>query len=149
GGQLDMALAAELAGLPTEELHQLNAGVNRWATDPDGPHRMIVPLTHAEGFAAAVTELDERERVRWTRHRIASGETLSHIADRYATTAAVLRQINGLRGNLIRAGDYLMIPHALEPYESYALSADARLASTQSQDRGGERVVHAVRSGES
>ncbi len=36
GSQIDMALAAGLAGLPTEALYALNPGVNRWATDPKG-----------------------------------------------------------------------------------------------------------------
>ena len=44
GGQIDMALAAELAGIETDALYALNAGVNRWATDPDGPHRLLLPI---------------------------------------------------------------------------------------------------------
>ena len=41
GSQIDMALAARLAGIDTDQLYSLNAGVNRWATDPDGPHRLL------------------------------------------------------------------------------------------------------------
>ena len=44
GGQIDMALAAELAGMPTDALYALNPGVNRWATDPEGPHRLLLPI---------------------------------------------------------------------------------------------------------
>ena len=47
GSQIDMALAAELAGIDTNELYRLNPGVNRWATDPDGPHRLLVPAEQA------------------------------------------------------------------------------------------------------
>jgi len=148
GGQLDMAVAAELAGLTTEELYRLNPGVNRWATDPEGPHHIVLPISHAERFTAAVAQLPAAERVRWTRHRIRQGESLIAIANAYSTTPDVLRQVNGLRGNLIRAGDYLMIPHARESLGDYALSADARLASTTSQERNGERRVHKVRRGE-
>ncbi|HEX6994559.1 MAG TPA: LysM peptidoglycan-binding domain-containing protein [Gammaproteobacteria bacterium] len=149
GGQIDMALAAELAGLTIEELYQLNPGVNRWATDPDGPHHMLVPIEHAERFAAAIAELPVERRVSWSRHQIRQGETLIAIAQAYSTTPDVLRQVNGLRGNLIRAGDYLMIPHASASLADYSLSADARLASTLDRERGGERVVHRVQRGES
>ena len=149
GGQIDMALAAELAGLSTDELYQLNPGVNRWATDPDGPHQMVVPIERAELFAAAVAALPAEQRVSWSRHRIKRGETLIAIANAYSTTPAVLREVNGLRGNLIRAGDYLMIPHARESVDDYSLSADARLASTVSRERAGERIVHRVRRGDS
>ena len=36
GGQIDLALAAKLAEMTTDELYQLNPGFNRWATQPNG-----------------------------------------------------------------------------------------------------------------
>ena len=50
GGQLDLAVAAELAGMETDELHRLNPGFNRWATRPDGPHRLAIPADKAPDF---------------------------------------------------------------------------------------------------
>ena len=38
-GQIDLALAADLAGISIIEIYQLNPAFNRWATPPDGPHR--------------------------------------------------------------------------------------------------------------
>jgi membrane-bound lytic murein transglycosylase D len=149
GGQIDMALAAGLAGLPTDALYALNPGVNRWATDPEGPHRLLLPIAQADAFAASLAGLGERERVQWTRHRVRSGETIGGIAERYHTTVAVLREINELRGNTIRAGDYLMIPHATESLASYTQSADARAERQQSTARSGERREHVVKNGES
>jgi membrane-bound lytic murein transglycosylase D len=144
-----MALAAELAGIETDALYALNPGVNRWATDPDGPHRLLVPTAQAATFTTALADLGERELVQWTRHRVKAGETIGGIADRYQTTLAVLREINGLRGNSIRAGDYLMIPHATQSLTSYTQSADSRAARQQSTARNGERREHVVQNGES
>jgi membrane-bound lytic murein transglycosylase D len=149
GGQIDMALAAELAGIPTDALYALNPGVNRWATDPEGPHRLLLPVASAGAFTTALAALGERERVQWTRHRVKAGETIGGIAERYQTTVAVLRQVNGLRGNTIRAGTDLMIPHAVQSLASYTQSADARAARQQSTARNGERRAHVVKTGES
>jgi membrane-bound lytic murein transglycosylase D len=149
GGQIDMALAAELAGMETDALYALNPGVNRWATDPDGPHRLLLPMQQAPEFATALAALGPRERVQWTRHKVKAGETIGGIAERYQTTPAVLRQVNGFRGNTIRAGDYLMIPTATQSLAAYTQSADSRAARQQSAARSGERRTHVVQSGES
>ena len=149
GGQIDIALAAELAGMETDALYALNPGFNRWATDPDGPHRLLMPTSQAPEFATALAALGERERVQWTRHKVKAGETVGGIAERYQTTPAVLRQVNGFRGNTIRAGDYLMIPTATQSLASYTQSADSRAARQQSTPRNGERREHVVQSGES
>ncbi|MCX8112778.1 MAG: LysM peptidoglycan-binding domain-containing protein [Bacteroidia bacterium] len=43
-------------------------------------------------------------------HRVQPGENLGLIAQRYGTTVNAIRQANGLRGHLIRAGQTLRIP---------------------------------------
>ena len=41
--QIDLAIAAEMAGINVSELQALNPGFNQWATDPDGPHYLVLP----------------------------------------------------------------------------------------------------------
>lgn len=149
GGQLDLALAAELAGADLDTLYSFNPGFNRWATDPSGPHRLVVPIEYAETFNAALLEVPQSERVRWQRHKVKSGETISEIAEKYHTTLASIRAANELRGNTIRAGDYLMIPVATKPLSDYSQSADVRQAKTQDRKRAGNRVEHVVAKGDS
>jgi membrane-bound lytic murein transglycosylase D len=149
GGQLDLALAAELAGVDVETLYAFNSGFNHWATDPEGPHRLVLPIDVSETFNQALAGLPEGERVRWRRHKVGSGDTLSGIAGKYRTTIAAIKSANGISGNTIRAGSYLTVPVASRPLAEYSQSADARLAKTQNRERKGERVEHQVRSGES
>ena len=62
GGQLDLARAADLAGVAVETLYRLNPALNRWSTHPDGPHRLLLPIGKAEAFRAGLATLDAAER---------------------------------------------------------------------------------------
>ncbi len=146
--QIDLARAADLAGLSLDQIYRLNPGFNRWATAPGGPHRLLLPQDDAAAFLGKLAELPRRERVSWARHRIRPGETLSVIARRYHTTVAVLRRINGLRGTTIRAGHHLLIPVASESLARYRLSAEQRLLALRRTPRAGRREVHVVRPGD-
>ena len=150
GGQIDLAVAAELAGIPLEELQRFNPGFNQWATDPDGPHRLLVPVAAETGFREAVAELPASERMRWHRHAVRSGDTLGEVAQRYGTTVKVVQSVNGLQGTQIRAGSHLMVPSATRSAAEYPLSADNRLAGIQARERSGRtRTEHIVRRGDS
>ena len=149
GGQLDLALAAELADIDLDTLYAFNAGNNRWATDPDGPHRLVLPIDAADKFVTALEAVPANERLRWQRHKVKNGEAISQIAERYNTTIATIRSANQLNGNMIRAGAYLMIPVATKPLSAYGQSADQRRNRKQGTARSGNRVDHIVASGES
>ena len=138
-GQIDLSVAADLAGLDTDALSRLNAGFNRWATPPDGPHRLLVPVARAPALQAGLEALPPEQRVRWQRHRIRRGDTLGGIARRYGTTVAVIRRANGVRGSRIRAGDHLLIPTATRSLAAYGRSQDARLAETLAASSDGLR----------
>lgn len=149
GSQLDLALAAEIAGVDVDTVYAFNPGYNRWSTDPKGPHTLVMPYDIAGEFTAALAEVPESERVRWKRHKVANGETISEIARDYHTTVGAIRAANNLCGNTIRAGHHLMIPVASKPLGAYSKSADARLAKTQNRKRAANKVEHIVASGES
>lgn len=149
GSQVDLALAAELAGIDLDTLYSYNAGNNRWSTDPAGPHRLVLPIDVADEFTAALAAVPAAERIRWKRHKIRNGEAISQIAERYNTTVATIRTANNLKGNSIRAGAHLMIPVSTKPLDQYNLSAQGRREKKQNTVRKGNRVEHIVASGES
>ncbi|HEB97777.1 MAG TPA: LysM peptidoglycan-binding domain-containing protein [Sedimenticola thiotaurini] len=146
--QLDLALAAEMAGISIDELYRLNPGFNRWATDPEGPHHINLPVTAVERFSEQLARLDPEQRLRWTRYRIRKGDSLGGIARRHGTTVAVLQQVNHLKGSRIRAGRHLLIPLSSKPADHYVLSEDERRKRLQNTSRQGTRVTHRVRRGD-
>jgi membrane-bound lytic murein transglycosylase D len=146
--QIDLAVAADLADIPLEALYRLNPGFNRWATAPEGPHRLLIPAEQADSFRQAIAELPAEQRLKWVRHKVSSGETLSHIAKRYNTTISALKAANDLAGSTIGAGKFLMVPVSSREQASYPLSAGQRLSNKQNKTRRGQKIEHIVDSGD-
>jgi len=147
GSQIDLALAAELAELPIETMYQLNPAYNRWATDPKGPHTLLLPIHKTKTFRAALAKVDKKHRVRWERHRIREGETLGHIARKFQTSVALLQEVNNIHDKWIRAGQSIIIPVATKNLKHY-LSEDRRRVALQSTKRNGHKQHHTVKRGD-
>lgn len=142
-GQMDLTLAAKLADVSVRKILQLNPGYNRWATDPHGPHRLLIPANHARHFKTALANLPKKDLVRWHRHRIQRGDTLIALAHHYNTTVPVLKQINHLSGTRIRVGHELLIPasmHSVNPGTMALIARRRRLANAPYRRR--QRLVH-------
>ncbi len=149
GSQIDLAMAAELADMSMDELYLLNPGFNQWATDPEGPHRILVALEVEKNFQDKLATLSDGERMRWDRHIVKKGETLGQIATNYKTTIAALQQVNNLHDNLIPEGGSLLIPLAQQPQSHYTLSLAGRgLSSDTGESPAGLGTVHTVRQGD-
>lgn len=123
GSQLDLGVAARLLELRVEQLAELNAGLNRLATPPDGPHRLLVPQHKAAALQAALAELPVEQRLQRSRYRVKRGDTLSGIASHHGITVSALQAANDLKGHHIRIGQDLLVPRypsalALAPVKS-------------------------------
>ncbi|NND68103.1 MAG: transglycosylase SLT domain-containing protein, partial [Halioglobus sp.] len=125
GGQLELLRAAELAGIELTTLRAYNPGQLRWATAPDMPPEILLPVGLKTLFEDGVAQLTEADRVRWNHYRIERGDSLIRIAKRFDTQVGLLKEVNGLRGSRIRAGDTLMIPNGNGWAESLALAGAA------------------------
>ncbi len=147
--QLDLALAAKMADLPIQDLYLLNSGFNRWATDPEGPHRLNLPIDKADRFVEALEKMPQEERLTWKRYKIKPGDNLGAIARQHKTTVKLLRQVNKLHGNNIRAGKHLLIPVSSQSFDQYVYSAEQRKASIQNRQRKGNKQLYVVKAGDS
>ena len=150
GQQADLVLVAQMAEVPIDVLFTLNPGYNRWATSPDGPYRVVLPLESAETLQAGLQENDGLALMKWDQVVVQSGDTLSGISARHRVPVSVLRTANNLDGDLIRAGQKLRLPRdeqlLVDPL--YAQAA-LELQELQSGLIAADRVTHRVRRGES
>ena len=146
--QLDLAKAARLSELSLAEFQRLNPGFNRWATDPDGPHYVVLPKTKVEKFETELAKLSENDRLSWQRYKIKNGDSLIKIAKKFHTTPELIGRVNNISGTSIRAGKHLLIPVAAQALDDYILSQEQRLSKTQSRQRSGIKSTHVVKSGD-
>jgi membrane-bound lytic murein transglycosylase D len=149
GNQIDLKLAAELAGITHEELFELNPAFHRWATPPQGPHHLLLPINAGDLFRQNLAQLTPDELLRVTHHVVQPGETLATLATRYQTTPQVIRQINGLGDGPIAAGTDLRVPSGSTALPDKVLRAAARVDGRGGSASGRRPVIHVVRRGDS
>ena len=150
GQQADLVLVSQMAGVPIDQLFTLNPGYNRWATSPDGPFRVVLPLAGATTLQAKLDRIDPSVLMKWDQVVVQKGDTLSRLSTRHHVPVTVLRSSNDLDGDVIHVGQKLRLPRddqlLVDPL--YAQAA-LQLQNLQSGLISADRVTHRVRSGES
>ncbi len=146
GSQLDLNVAAQLAGLRTSELKEVNPALSRGVMSPRGPYRLLVPIEYADTLELALTDLPKRERIRTRSYQVTSGDTLSRIAQNHGVSVSELKLANNLRSNSLRRGQQLVIPtHGQVSSKASTASKPQQLAS---RGRQKAKVSYKVRSGD-
>lgn len=120
-GQIDLAFAAYLAEINIEDMYRYNPAFNRWATDPEGPHYLLLPVETAEVFSQRIAQFPMEQRVRWESRHMLEGDTLASVARAYGTTVDVLERVNNVKANKVRAGRDIVIPLSMHTLDAAAL----------------------------
>ena len=148
GSQIDLALAAKLAGITSDELYQFNPGYNYFATQPDGPHELVIPVEKSENFKRNLAALPIKNRMQWQRHKIKKGESLGVIAMQYKTTVSALQQTNKLSSSNIRTGRHLMIPMSEPRGVNYKGQDQFAMDGEEEKPKKGKKIIHLVIEGD-
>jgi membrane-bound lytic murein transglycosylase D len=143
--QIDLGVIARLTGMEVTELHHINPGYVRWATDPDGPHHVLVPADKKDLVIAGLENLPANERVEWRYHHVTKGDTLHNIARRYNMTVDAIKVANKLSGP-IRVGQNLLLPISRNAVSVVAAAPAAPVRAVARSNRG--NTIHQVRKGE-
>jgi membrane-bound lytic murein transglycosylase D len=151
GGQIDLTVVAEIAGVSVADLYELNPAFHRWATDPTGPYRLLVPVDAAEGLQDTILHLTPEQRMRVDHYTVRRGDTIATIARRYATNPDVIRELNDLAASDLPVIDaVLRVPSPNIQLPEKAMRAAMLVDSPQRRlRRGGHRPdIHVVRRGD-
>jgi len=146
-GQINLKLAAQIAGISPEDLYELNPAFHRFATDPSGPHFLLLPMEAADVFSENIVQLSEEQRLGVTRYTVRHGDSVVSVAKRFQTTPTVIREMNDLPAGPLTVGEDVRVPSAVTE-----LPPKVMLAAAQVDGHGhGTRRTHVqvVRHGDS
>jgi membrane-bound lytic murein transglycosylase D len=147
-GQIDLKVAADIAGITHEQLSELNPAFHRWATDPSGPHYLLLPNDVSDLFKQNVVELTSEQRLSATLYTVKKGDSFTSIAKKFNTKVDVIRELNDLPTGPLTVGTDLRLPSAASALPPKVVLAAARVDGRRGANAGGRPHVHVVRRGD-
>ncbi len=147
---IDLKRAAELAEIPVDEFLALNPAFNRPVITAKEARNILVPAETADIFLAKL-ENPDRPLVTWRTQKLARGERLEQVADRFGISASQLKEINGIPSSKkIAGGGMVLVPtaHSSEQdgHIDHSATPEASLAAPYISPPS---IKHTVKRGES
>ncbi|MGB2260485.1 MAG: LysM peptidoglycan-binding domain-containing protein [Porticoccaceae bacterium] len=110
--QIDLNKIIEISKIKGEDFTRLNPAYRRSITPPQGSYNILLPLGGAEPLRELLATTDPRSWVPYTEYSVASGDTLSEIAQRFKISTAQLKARNNMGSDRLRIGQVLYIPQS-------------------------------------
>ncbi|MGH8297204.1 MAG: LysM peptidoglycan-binding domain-containing protein, partial [Steroidobacteraceae bacterium] len=130
GGQINLQVAAQIAGITAKEVYDLNPAFHRWATDPTGPFYLLLPVNAAPVFQQNLAQLTDDERMGIEHYVVRRGDSIYRVARRFKTSVEILRKLNTLPGGRLVVGSDLEVPAT-----AYVLPKQVRIAAARVDER--------------
>ena len=129
-GQINLQVAAQIAGITPDEVYELNPAFHRWASDPTGPFYLLIPVDAAPVFEQNVADLTLDERMGVEHYEVKRHDTVYSIARRFKTTPEILRKLNTLPSGRLMVGTDVDVPATV-----YTLPENVKLAAERVDGR--------------
>ncbi|SFN39207.1 membrane-bound lytic murein transglycosylase D [Izhakiella capsodis] len=117
GQQIKLTKVAKMAGMSLAKLKNFNSGYKTNETAPNGPHYIMLPISHANQLreSLANADIDALQPINTLadnstrRYTVRSGDTLSAIAERMHLSVNELKRNNNLRSAMLKPGQLLNV----------------------------------------
>ncbi len=147
--QLDLAMAAEFAGISLVQIQNLNPAYNHWSTAPTGGAQdLLLPKENINTFMDSLSK-NSNKGIKLERYKVKEGDSLGLIAQRNNTTVNVIKRTNNLTRNIIRTGQYLMVPISVKDRGEQSMTISERMDNRMSIRSEQYKLTHRVRHGDS
>jgi membrane-bound lytic murein transglycosylase D len=151
---IDVKLAAKLAGVPLDEFLSLNPAYSRPVIRADNDYNLLLPADKADTFRANLKS-NSQPLVSWQAYTFKSGDRIDRVATRHGISAAQLKQVNDLSAHdRVGPGSTLLVPasghattHLPEMRSPSVAAAKAPKKSMQNASRksGLMKAAHAAK----
>ena len=146
---IDVKVAARLAGMPVHDFVALNPSHNRPVIKSETP--LVIPADKLDTFVNNLEahEVSNKPLSAWQSYTLRPGDKLEMIAPRFGMTVAHLKAVNGIKGRLkVSPGFTLLVAGkgGGEPLDMAALPEQPRLPDADPVAKTGRS--HSVRRGE-
>jgi len=112
-GNMDIALAAQLAEIPVEEFIALNPAYSRPVMPTAANSPLVLPAEKVQTYLDNLQshEAQDKPLSAWHTYKLKNGEKLDSVASRYGINAARLKQLNGINARTkLKPGFALLVP---------------------------------------
>lgn len=147
---IDVATAAELAGMPLEDFKKLNPSYKLPVIVASHNNVMLLPADRLDFFVDNLASwMDSGQPLsRWSTYKLKAGETLASVAARAGMTESDLRKVNGIPAGrrVLPNSTLLILAEGDEQVDISLEEADAKLRLSPATTW--RRVTYRVRSGD-
>jgi membrane-bound lytic murein transglycosylase D len=111
GGGTRLSLVAALCHTSVDTIQDLNPELRKNTVPPGGKYALKIPAGRTEDLVAGLAKVPAgKTTASQSTYRVAPGDTLYSIAQRFGTSTEAIREAGRVKGNEIRPGQELLIP---------------------------------------
>ncbi|ALO41046.1 LysM peptidoglycan-binding domain-containing protein [Pseudoalteromonas phenolica] len=113
--RFDFSVLASLTGVSKNQLHRLNPGYLQHQSAPEGPHKILLPLTEKQ-----LWQSEFFQRYFSQTYTVVKNDTFYGLARRFNTSVNTLMALNNKQTTLLKVGEVLKIKKA-QPLDNLML----------------------------
>jgi membrane-bound lytic murein transglycosylase D len=111
GGGTRLSLVAALCRTSVDTIQDLNPELRKTTVPPGGKYALKIPAGRTEDLVAGLAKVPSgRSTAGQTGYRVAPGDTLFSLAQRFGTSPDAIREASRMKGSDLRPGQELVIP---------------------------------------
>ena len=148
---VDLSHVERECEIPMDKIKFYNPELKKWFTPPNRKvYELRVPVGTADTCYDRLKEIPEDKRLRFKRHIVQKGETISLIAYMFNVKPEEIKALNGINSNIISPGKEILVPvHEWKKPRKVVFSKKGKKRFREVNLEGVEHIFYTVQKGDS